>query len=250
LTVREGARLSIVRYPTPLAALNAEAALADEFDGRSYSGIFSLWGTTRCLIVPRSAARKPNFEEARERSRKAGWPVFVRPSGGSIVFQDHGTLNLSVFLDSNGASIESVYQILGTPIIETLRGFGVNAGFGVLRGSLCDGRYNILIGGKKFAGASQYWPGTTGKQDAEKRSGILAHALCFIDSDMVAGIRAVDNLSRSLRLPDGFEPSRHVNMASVVCNRGPVLTNVFAEQLLLELQNNGWNRSSTPTSGD
>src|SRR5690606_16757236 len=55
----------------------------------------SLWNTAQGLVVPRTYLRSPQFATVSEQFKLAGWPVTVRHSGGGIVPQGPGVINLS-----------------------------------------------------------------------------------------------------------------------------------------------------------
>src|SRR5262245_28394278 len=55
-----------------------------------------LWCGPPGFVVPRSYERRPRWAEARAESAAAGWPVQVRASGGGLVLQGLGVLDLSL----------------------------------------------------------------------------------------------------------------------------------------------------------
>ena len=65
-----------------------------------------LWTAGQSLVAPRSIGRLPGFERAAKESAQRGWPVALRSSGGGIVPQGPGILNLSLVHVLRGVEAE------------------------------------------------------------------------------------------------------------------------------------------------
>ncbi|MBC7147375.1 MULTISPECIES: lipoate--protein ligase family protein [Thioclava] len=141
-------------------ALDWEAArLGDIAAGRCGAAAL-LWSCERALVAPASLSRQPGFKRACSRANDAGWPVHLRATGGDLVPQGPDIVNLSLlFRAPPGAAfgLEDAYRQLTSPICEALSDAGISARYGAVPGAFCDGRFNITIAGRKFAGTAQRW---------------------------------------------------------------------------------------------
>lgn len=118
-----------------------------------------LWSAANtALSVPKSWTRQAGFEQAADKCAKNGWPVMPRSSGGGAVPQGPGTVNLCMvtpMMPDQG--LKDGYQIICGVFQDTLARFGIISGFGPVPHALCDGDWNITLGGQKLAGTAQRW---------------------------------------------------------------------------------------------
>ncbi|WP_088283266.1 lipoyl protein ligase domain-containing protein [Ideonella sp. A 288] len=144
-----------------------------------------LWQGAAGLVVPRSYERQPGWVAARERWAAAGRPVHVRASGGGLVPQGPGVLNLSLVWRGPVApaaapvDTDGVYRDLCDGLAAALSRLGIAASAQPVEGSFCDGRYNLAVDGRKLVGTAQSWRRIDGVPVA------LAHAVLLVDADPV-----------------------------------------------------------------
>ncbi|NLC36692.1 MAG: lipoate--protein ligase family protein, partial [Alcaligenaceae bacterium] len=141
----------------------------------------SIWQTQRSLVVPRSYRRFEAFEQAQQHFATQGWPVTVRQTGGGIVPQGPGILNLSLAYPVQGPPMrhsEPGYLLICRILAHALLSIGVEAFPAAVAGSFCDGRYNLAVNRQgmavKIAGTAQSWRRVPGSADEHMG---LVHAL-------------------------------------------------------------------------
>ncbi|WP_354684577.1 lipoyl protein ligase domain-containing protein [Cupriavidus necator] len=170
--------------------LQDELALLDlAAQGRQVAG---LWEAPLSLVVPRTYQRHAAFEAARAEFARQGCPVFLRMSGGGLVPQGPGILNLSLAYAVGrppGALSDAVYQHLCEVIGTALQSLDVETHWQAVAGSFCDGRYNLAWGppgaARKIAGTAQYWrraPAAMQAPDGQRHL-VLAHAVLLVTAD-------------------------------------------------------------------
>jgi hypothetical protein len=144
----------------------------------------ALWIGKPGLVAPMSYRRHANLTTVCDASLRQGWPIRLRRSGGGVVPQGPGVLNLSLAYPcegSPGALAQPVYAHLCALLDRALTGLGINSQPGLVLGSFCDGRFNLTVTEqgtpRKIAGTAQYWRRANGRQ------AVLAHALLLIDAD-------------------------------------------------------------------
>jgi lipoate-protein ligase A len=105
--------------------------------------------------------------------------VTVRRTGGSAVALGPGVLNYSVVESWRGTppSLAHGFDLVCTPIVRALAKLGLKGAIGPAPGSFCDGKYNVLVHGKKIAGTAQR---RTKRGDG---GALLVHALVLVDAD-------------------------------------------------------------------
>ncbi|CAG9177690.1 hypothetical protein LMG23992_03569 [Cupriavidus laharis] len=173
--------------------LQAELALLDA--AAQGSQVAQLWEAPVSLVVPRSYLRYPKFEAARDSFARRGCPVWQRMSGGGLVPQGPGILNLSLAYSVDGppgALSEAVYLHLCEVVGGALRTLGVDTHWQAVDGSFCDGRFNLAWGppgqAHKIAGTAQYWrraPAAVQATDGQRHL-VLAHAVLLVSADPAA----------------------------------------------------------------
>jgi lipoate-protein ligase A len=154
-----------------------------------------LWEGTPGLVVPRSYERLPGFAAARDRWAANGRPVQVRASGGGLVPQGPGVLNLTLVWPADAAAaldIGAIYRALCTQLAAALSRLGITASAQAVEGSFCDGRYNLAVDGRKVVGTAQSWRRIDGRQM------VLAHAVIVVDADPHALTRQADAFERDI----------------------------------------------------
>ncbi len=134
--------LCIIRHETdPYFNLAAEEYVMDHFD----RDVFMLWRNAPAIIVGRhqNTLAEINVDFVRENNI----PVVRRLSGGGAVFHDLGNLNFT-FIAEGQPNIQADFRRFTRPILDALRGLGVDAQF--------EGRNDLTIDGRKFSGNAEY----------------------------------------------------------------------------------------------
>ena len=124
---------------------------------------FMLWQNANTIVIGKF---QNAFEEVNQKAvDEKGIRVARRLSGGGAVYHDMGNLNFTFIVDRQ--DIEGMnFRIFVEPVVETLKGFGVEAEF--------SGRNDILIEGMKISGNSQY----------VKKDRVMHHGCIMLDSDL------------------------------------------------------------------
>lgn len=160
--------------------------LGQALEGES---IFALWEGEQGLVAPLSYRRHKALEQAMHKSAERGWPVRLRRSGGGVVPQCKGILNVSLAFPceaSPGDIAETLYLDFCDSLASPLQAKGVETDAVAVSGSFCDGRFNLAAyesnhdTPKKVAGTAQYWRRHQGRQ------AVLLHALVMVDADPAA----------------------------------------------------------------
>lgn len=157
---------------------------------RSGRSAAHLWQGASGLIVPRNATTEPGWPRAQR-----AHAVQVRASGGGVVPQGPGVLNLSLLWPAATdapAGTEAVYEALCTGLAAALARLGIAASPQAVSGSFCDGRFNLAVDGRKLAGTAQSWRRSAG------RLVVLAHAVLIVGADPVELTEAANAFERDL----------------------------------------------------
>lgn len=160
-----------VSFPTAADGIAGEAALL-----HARGPAILLWQAERnALVMPRSLARRNGIGQVMTEAAEAGWPVTSRGSGGGIVPQGPGTLNLAIVMPTPpGFTLEAGYRLICGAVAEALSRFDIASATGARAGAFCDGDWNVLVQGRKIAGTAQRW-----RASSHGRV-VLAHAAILV----------------------------------------------------------------------
>ena len=194
----------------------------------------ALWTAGRSLVVPSSMAQKPLFESAASASVVRGWPVVLRPSGGGVVPQGPGILNLAVVSVADGKKCQdpvAFFQVLTDLIASTVTRVGA-VSIGPVNGSFCDGKFNVAVDGRKLAGTAQRW---TIRNARSHEYAVLAHATILCAADIPASCAAVEYFCGELGEPISLDPDAHINLQEVLSKDSDAFAHsagIFRDHLL------------------
>lgn len=164
-------------HELPLAdGMLREAAWLDDA-ARSGRGVAHLWQGVPGWVVPRRTTALPAWPDVLARHGNA---LQVRVSGGGLVPQGPGVWNLSLAwpaVAETPGDMHAVYAALCAALSRAVARLGVGAAPGPVRGSFCDGRWNLAVGGRKLVGTAQAWRRVGGRQH------VLAHAVIVVGAD-------------------------------------------------------------------
>src|SRR5699024_7890931 len=110
----------------------------------------SVWQMPDCLVVPRTYRTSANFPEVSNHFSNRGLPIEVRHSGGGVVPQGKGILNISLAWCQAGKPLaysDTAYQFLCAAIGRILSHFNIASQAQAIEGSFCDGRFNVASSG-------------------------------------------------------------------------------------------------------
>lgn len=207
-------------------ALEAEA-----FAGSDPSVL--LWSPqTAALVCPASFQHKQGFNNAAQQSANRGWPVQLRPTGGGVVPQSSGVLNMALaFTTTTAFNIEAGYRLITDIIRTALAPHHADLTTGATPDSFCDGAWNLSVRGQKVVGTAQrIRPLRNGRRR------ILAHALILMDGELEPGVAAVNALHANFGMP--FVRTRaHTTLTSTLCQDWaifPQKLNAAAHDALIE----------------
>ncbi|MGG1944855.1 lipoate--protein ligase family protein [Trinickia sp. NRRL B-1857] len=208
----------------PLAAEQALMSLAAE--GRR---VAHLWVAQRSLVVPRSYQRFAALEDARAEFARGGCPVFLRMSGGGLVPQGPGILNLSLAYQVRGTvgeMSEPVYRHLCELLRDALGSLGLETHWQAVEGSFCDGRFNLAWGppddARKIAGTAQYWRRLEAGSDpgASPLHVVLAHAVLLVSADPEEINRRANAFEDAIGSGKHYLAGRVISVQQALCAAG------------------------------
>lgn len=193
----------------PQQALKRDSELVREVAAGKRGALARIWENPRCLIATRRETRFPHFDRACEQLAAEGWPVYVRESGGTTVPHEPGILHFSLAFPTYEArtfDLDTIFEALCEPIRLALTKLGLNAEYGFVEGSYCDGRYNLSIDGLKVTGTAQR---LVGGRCEEKgiRGGVLAQAMLMVECDAIHGTEMVNRFYRLAGDDRVYDPS-------------------------------------------
>ena len=143
---------------------------------------FMLWQNANSIIIGKY---QNALEEINQQYVDAhGIRVARRLSGGGAVYHDTGNLNFTFIVDQKNTS-DFDFSVFVVPVVEALRKLGVEAEFG--------GRNDILIGGRKISGNSQY----------VHRGRIMHHGCIMLESNL-------ENVTDALRVKPAKFQSKNI----------------------------------------
>ena len=187
------------------------------------------------ISVPRSYQRNPRFGAACRDLSDAGVPVDVRLSGGGVVPQAPGVINLHLAYPIAAnyplEHAESQYLGLCELIARALAGYGIDATHKPVQGSFCDGRFNLAVEGKKIAGTAQYW--RRNRTATTPRFSLLSHAVILVNSDSAALTAMANQFEAALHSPVRYAAEKTTSVMELLGR--PVAD--FEQRLQHELQN-------------
>lgn len=171
----------------------------------------------RALVMPRSLARGRRVELI---GRQLGYPVVIRDSGGDVVPQLPGVLNVALSFaipqqPGRPFSVDSGYDILCQPLSRWLRDQGLAADIGAVAGAFCDGRFNVTVGGRKIAGTAQRW-----RHVDATRKAVLAHAVLLVDPDLSEMVRITNGFYRLCGINRHCDVNSHTTLRAAVAESG------------------------------
>ncbi|MFV3128913.1 lipoate--protein ligase family protein [Niveispirillum sp. KHB5.9] len=165
------------------------------------------WQNRHCLVVPRHWSRLAGFRDA---VLDCPLPVALRASGGSAVIHGPHILNVSLawqVAEADGIGIQQGYERLAAPMIAALSDMGVPAELSHVPGASCDGRYNLVHGGRKLAGTAGLI------RPADGVRGLLLHASMSLG--MFAGdLEAISGFERRLGRSADYRLDAHTCLAA------------------------------------
>lgn len=134
-----------------------------------------LWQTdAHAFVVPAALARRTAVQEQAQMIATHGWSLTTRGSGGGVVPQWRGTVNLAVIVPcSADFTLEAGYRLICSTISGALARFEIPSDTGTCESAFCDGDWNVLVKGRKLAGTAQRLRMTTTGRVALVHAAIL-----------------------------------------------------------------------------
>jgi lipoate-protein ligase A len=179
-----------------------------------YEKVFILWINEPSIIIGKhqNTLQEVNMQYVRENDIH----IVRRITGGGAVYHDHNNLNYTI-ISNEKKGTEFDFKTFSEPVIETLRGLGVEARF--------TGRNDILIDGKKVCGNAQ----------AYKNDRIMHHGCLLFNTNLSV-------LSKALETPKDMIESRSVkSVRSEVANiksfiKDDITVEDFSRKILCQMK--------------
>jgi len=149
--------------------------------------------------------RLSRAEDAVREFREMGLDVHVRASGGALVVLDRGVLNIALgFRGESLPSIDEGYQLMTVLLTRGLATWGLTALSGEVDRSICPGRSDLSVAGRKVAGLSQ----------RRRHAFVLVHAFLLVEgTGRARGLVAESFYRRAGGDPGTIRPDSMISMA-------------------------------------
>lgn len=139
-----------------LTSFAIDDALALSVSDRLSPPSLRLWVHHNTVVLGIADGRLPYLNNGVKMLVENGYDTIIRNSGGLAVALDKGVLNISLVLPGvKHISIDDCYEAMFQFVQHTLKDLTDKIEAYEIVGSYCPGKYDLSIGGIKFAGISQ-----------------------------------------------------------------------------------------------
>jgi len=206
---------------SPQEGLRQELELLDRVASNRLQQGCRIWRCERALVVPTSVSRNPGFGRAAQALGERGWPVIVRKTGGDLVPQSPGLLNVSLAFRQrrHKGSIDATYQALCRPLIAAFSSLGIDAYCASVPGAFCDGDYNLVVDGQKLAGTAQRWRRIPSSDAGD--FAVLVHAVILCRDELPELWRITNDFYRHCGIARYIEYTKHVSVSALLSESKP-----------------------------
>ncbi|RKL67952.1 octanoyltransferase [Salipaludibacillus neizhouensis] len=140
----------------PMYSFAMDDTLCRRISEMPETGIARTWVHNKTIVLGIQDSRLPFINEGIAFLKKLGYEVIVRNSGGLAVVLDPEVFNLSlIFKEDRELTIDRGYDLMVAFTRALLHEVADEILDGEIKESYCPGRYDLSIGGRKFAGISQ-----------------------------------------------------------------------------------------------
>ncbi|WP_084419767.1 lipoyl protein ligase domain-containing protein [Henriciella litoralis] len=221
----------IVRFQAPAGLDNEEQLFQQAFGADAERFSLSFWQQSKCLVVPQRWQSMPDIDAAQTIAAAKGWPVTFRRSGGACVFHGPGVLCVSGILASkrDPVPVDRIYEDFANGLGAAVSSLGVS---GVSIGSApdapCDGRFNLLVDGRKLAGLAMR------RRMRDATTVTLVHACLWVGGALEEPIAAINHVESRLGLPGIYRTEACITLAEATAWTGRLdsLSMAFADAAL------------------
>ncbi|MEE2922293.1 MAG: hypothetical protein VYC38_11080 [Pseudomonadota bacterium] len=136
-----------------------------------------------------------------------------RRSGGACVFHGTGVLCVSGILAGrhDPAPVERVYESFAEELGAAVTSLGVGSvSIGPAPDAPCDGRFNLLVGGRKLAGLAMR------RRMRDGRTVSLVHACLWIGGPLSEPIETINMFESRLGLPGAYRTDACITLAEAL----------------------------------
>lgn len=139
-----------------ITSFAVDDALALSVSNRLSPPVVRLWVHDHTVVLGIPDGRLPYLNEGVKMLTQHGYDTMIRNSGGLAVALDRGVLNISLVLPGvKHISIDDCYEAMFRFVQHMLKDLTDDIEAYEIVGSYCPGKYDLSIGGIKFAGISQ-----------------------------------------------------------------------------------------------
>lgn len=191
------------------------------------AGLAHVWTSPTGWVAPQRYRQAPRWASLADDSTQVvhtpdGRQLWLRDSGGGLVPQGTGVLNLTLLwprpCQPDGSPMPAdptaVYLALCALFKRALARLGVSARAQAVDGSFCDGRYNLGVQGRKLVGTAQRWCQVTTPAGVQPMC--MAHALVFGALDFNALCLQANALEAALGHPQRYQPHTMTDLCCVL----------------------------------
>ncbi|MGJ9384006.1 lipoate--protein ligase family protein [Salipaludibacillus sp. CF4.18] len=140
----------------PMYSFAMDDTLCRRISEMPETGIARTWVHNKTIVLGIQDSRLPFINEGITFLKNQGYEVIVRNSGGLAVVLDPEVFNLSlIFKEDRELTINRGYDLMVAFTRALLYEVADEILDGEIKESYCPGRYDLSIGGRKFAGISQ-----------------------------------------------------------------------------------------------
>ena len=183
----------------PLATLAETFAVDEHLCTGEGKRMGRLWRHGPSLVPGLRDMRLPMAQAAVAALRAEGVEVHERSSGGRLVVLDEGVVNIAIaFSGQDLPSVEAGFRLMADVLLEALVSCGLRPGVGEVPGSICPGRYDLALDGRKVAGLSQ----------RRRRTYALIHAFLLVEGTGAERLERAEDFYRRAGAPpeEGVRP--------------------------------------------
>lgn len=200
-----------------------------------------VWQAAQGLVVPRTYLRPASFEDTSKDFAAKGWPISVRHSGGGVVPQGPGILNISLAYAVEGRPLDhsdAAYLRLCRLMQHAISEFGIRTHTQAVHGSFCDGRFNLAWDdgddARKIAGTAQLWRRQPTPDDSHVQV-VLVHGLLLVATDVHLATQQANMLEVALGHSRRYLPDRATSLHTLM-RRPTTDTTAFVQDVAKALR--------------